>query len=126
MSNVYQSPPIQSVTDENVIKKIHKIGKIVTTTNISLLAIVLLYILMYSLPQLDWIIWLIIPVLLVFWLSTVALSWITQGVTMGIITFISILIPIALLILFLLSYNSASKYVKEHHYRMNFWGGIKK
>ncbi len=126
MSNVYQSPPIQSVTDENVIKKIHKIGKIVTTTNISLSAIVLLYILMYSLPQLDWIIWLIIPVLLVFWLSTVALSWITQGVTMGIITFISVLIPIVLLILFILSYSSASKYIKEHHYKMNFWGSIKK
>lgn len=101
-----------------------KMGSAIKYLSFSFIFMVAMYGVIYFFFQGTDFVYAVIPFVLVFWLSVTRLTWLSYSPLMGIVSFFSIIIPPAILLIMLLSYSRATKFIKDNKLNMSFLGTI--
>jgi ABC-type lipoprotein release transport system permease subunit len=128
MSNNPYLTPETNLIDKNEASpeyaKALKMGKAIKVLSLSFVMMVVVNTIIYAFFQGTILIYIAIPFALAYWLSVTRLSWLAYSPFMGIISFLSIMFPVATFIIMLMSYSRAAKYIKDNNLKMSFLGDI--
>ena len=106
-------------------KKIQQLSKAITFIGISFLLMVLSYVIVYTFEKQSPLLYIVVPFVLMFWASSIYLTWLAYGKFMSFICIFTLLFPPAIFLIMLLSYSRATVFIKSKGLKLGFSGAIR-
>jgi cell division protein FtsW (lipid II flippase) len=100
-------------SSSSVTKKRRKISSALRATGVTLLLLVLAYAVIYAASLTAPMAYGVVPFVVAFWLSVVWLAAVSYSRFMGVVAFVGILVPPVVLLVMLLAYSRAKKFLTE-------------
>ena len=97
----------------SVTEKRRKVSLALRATGVTLLLMVLAYAAIYATSARGPVVYGVIPFVIAFWLSVVWLASVAYSRFMGVVAFVGIVVPPLVLLVMLLAYSRANKFLSE-------------